>query len=175
MTSRESFEKWALAHGYNLEATQLGFKISYTHMQTATSFHAWQACIALHEAEIEILDSAYKVNKNGYEQTFKQLNDAQDKITALELSNKQLREALEDAINLRVITYRWSDMEGDTDSWSDEKIVNKDEYARKWYQALSTQPTDSLDECSSVVKDKYWSSNTRDELLEAIRNLKKEV
>jgi hypothetical protein len=66
-------------------------------------------------------------------------------ITALELSNKQLREALEDAINLRVKTYRWSDMEGDTDSWSDEKIVNKDEYARKWYQALSTEPTDSLE------------------------------
>ncbi len=58
------------------------------------------------------------------------------RIASLEATVAKLREALTEAIDLRVKLFRHGDIEGDTGNWSDEKVAKSDSYARKWLAAL---------------------------------------
>jgi hypothetical protein len=51
----------------------------------------------------------------------------------------KLRTALREAIDLRVKLYRHSDLEGDTDSWPDERIIAADHYAARWAALLAEE------------------------------------
>ena len=53
------------------------------------------------------------------------------------MSEQTLREALREAIALRVSLFRHSDVEGDTDGMTDEQVALLDPHAKQWITALS--------------------------------------
>lgn len=82
------------------------------------------------------------------------------KLVDAQSCERSMVEALKEAIDLRVKLYRHSDMEGDTDSWSDDKIIASDSYARKWKAALPMPPAPTSGEQGPCPVCKCaWTAN----------------
>lgn len=62
---------------------------------------------------------------------------AETRMYAAERRVEKLREALKEAIDLRIKLYRNGDILGEDDHISDEQITKKETYARKWSAALA--------------------------------------
>jgi len=138
MTSRENFEKWWDGYFHEING------------QKETAFSAWKACTALHEAVIVAKD---KEKEKVTTEWLSLESKYAYKITALELDNKRLREALEDLLI-------------DT-----KDGVREIETMDRCDKALSTPPStkaldeywnQAVEECADVVKsdadrmDKDW-------------------
>lgn len=140
MTSRADFEKWIKS---KYPSTDLGS------LWAIIGAESWQACTALHEAEIVAKDKKIAELKQMYNGAKIALDFCSDnnnfltEIVRLELDNNRLREALQDSKSALV-------------EFCNDETIPKDlnEIANESYevakQALSTPP-------STKALDEYWN------------------
>lgn len=65
-----------------------------------------------------------------------QRDAAEERASSAEGAIAKLQTALKEAISLRVALYRHGDAEGEDSHLSDEKVAEKESYARKWSAVL---------------------------------------